>query len=113
MILNNPPETRPAKTRKFSCLTGLHSDVFNDENLDLRESEKIDDGEVDENLDVSEAEEIDDNFIWYNVSEEINNDEDDENLDAEIARLSSKRSEFNPSVAKSDNLEDHSWNWNL
>ena len=48
--------------------------------------------------------------------EEIENDKNDfiwmrpnyENVDAEIARLCSKRSEFNPSVGKSQNLEDYS-----
>ena len=32
----------------------------------------------------------------------------DKNLDVEIARDSSKRSDFNPSVAKSENLEHYS-----
>ena len=48
---------------------------------------------------VSKSEEIDNDKIWMTGNEY---------LDAEIARLCSKRSEFNPSVAKSENLEDYS-----
>ena len=60
----------------------------------MSESKDIDDGEVES--DASKSNEIGndkEDFIYMTIN--------DENLDAEIARLCSKRREFNPSVAKS------------
>ena len=53
--------------------------------------------------DASESDEIDNNNNDF-----IDNTINDENLDTEMARLCSKKSEFNQSVAKSENSEVYS-----